>query len=409
MFYPLSFFIASRYSRSKQAQSFIAFITFFSVAGITLGVAALITVISVMNGFEGELKKRILGVVPHILIAEHNANNQQLITKALDANPQVKGVTPFLQTPGMLQSSKDLSGVAIQGIYPDKSADLALIAQSMIQGRFDDLTARQYQVIVGRQLALKMGVKLGDKIRLLITDRVVYTPMGRLPVQRNFTVTGIYDSGSEVDGHVVITHINDLARLLKQPVDDVSELRVYLNDAFDSKQVSAALSQQFPDVKIEDWRTSQGKLFAAVKMEKNMMWLMLCLIIAVAAFNIVSALVMVVTEKQGEIATLKTLGLNAAKVQVIFLLQGLYKGVLGAILGTALGLLLAYGLNDFLRILGIGIFSTPGYSLGGLPIIVQYQQVAWVAVSAIGMSLLATLYPAYRAANTKPAHILRYE
>ncbi|WP_111980070.1 lipoprotein-releasing ABC transporter permease subunit [Algibacillus agarilyticus] len=411
MFNSLSLFIASRYSRSKQRNSFISFITFFSVAGITLGVLALIIVVSVMNGFESELKNRVLGVIPHIVIkqnAEHTTTEKHDFS-LLTARDDVLGVTPFLQTESMIQSPTDMRAIMLQGINPQQAEQLSVIANHMVYGHINTLQPRRYNVIVGRALAGQLNLHVGDQVRLMLVEKTSYTPMGRMPVQRNFNVTGIFDAGSDVDSQVALIHYDDAARLLRKPKNSVTSHRIYLVDAFNYRDVNAFIAQQYPNLTSVDWRQSQGKLFSAVKMEKNMMWLMLCLIVAVAAFNIVSALVMVVSEKQGEIAMLKTMGLAPRPIQAIFILQGLYKGCIGALLGTILGVIITLFLNDILSLFGASIFAAPGYSVSGLPIDLRLPQVAVISVSAIAMSLLATLYPSYRAANTQPANVLRYE
>ncbi len=419
MFYPLTLFIASRYSKSKQANSFISFITFFSVAGITLGVLALIIVLSVMNGFEGELKRRILGVVPHITV-QHAAespntqvNNAKIDTapllKVLNQDPSFKAMTPFIQSIGMIQSTQTMSAIEIQGIQPSLEIPHSTVAQHMRAGSLAALEKRAYSVVIGNQLAAKLGVSIGDKVRLILSENPRYTPMGRMPVQRKMTISGIYDVGSEIDSKVVLVNFDDLARMLRLKAQAQQRYRIYLDDAFSASMLMPKLMAIDSVWQVSSWQQSQGKLFAAVKMEKNMMWLMLCLIVAVAAFNIVSALVMVVSDKQGEIATLKTMGLSAKQVQMLFLLQGLYKGTMGAILGCVIGLLLTYNLNTILSALGAAVFTTPGYAATGLPIDIRFEQVIVIALSAIGMSLAATIYPAFRAARTQPAVILRYE
>ncbi|KMT65174.1 lipoprotein-releasing ABC transporter permease subunit [Catenovulum maritimum] len=411
MFYPLSLFIANRYSRSKQGNTFISFITFFSVAGISLGVMALITVISVMNGFESELKKRILGVIPHVVITTdtHPDTSFNFASKIAD-HELVAGATSYRQVMGLVQSSQDMKVISVQGIQPEQEALHSIIPANIISGSFDSLQARSYQVVIGQQLAMRLNLSLGDSVRLMLSEASVYTPMGRMPRQRKFVVSGIFDVGSDVDSNVVLVNYDDLSRMLGKVSRGQSSLRLYLNDAFDVSKVITWLGSEFEHIQIDaNWQQDQGELFEAVKMEKNMMWLMLALIIAVATFNIVSALVMVVNDKQGEIASLKTMGLKAKTVIAIFVFQGMYKGCVGAIVGTILGLSLSYFLNDILHALSIGIFSVPAYAVQGLPVDINLQQVLTISLSAILMSFLATIYPAIRAANTNPAEILRYE
>lgn len=355
-----------------------------------------------MNGFEKELKTRILGVIPHIIVQTHD---KPVDITGLDT---VYAAVPFRATQALIQGSGQLQAIQLQGAEPELSSHVSAIAASMINGRFDDLQAGQYQVVVGRQLAAGLNVRVGDKVKLLLTDRTRYTPLGRMPVQRNFEVTGIFDSGSEADASVALIHLADLNRLLKTPSAQTSQ-RLYLHDAFDAAAVKQQLMLQNPSLKITDWRVSQGELFAAVKMEKNIMWLMLALIVAVAVFNIVSALVMMVNERRNEIATLQTMGMSKRDIVAIFIYQGMFKGCGGAIMGSICGVLLCMYLNPLMNALGIGMFNNPAYQVQGLPIDMQPVQISLIAGSAIVMSFLATLYPAYRAASMQPAEVLKHE
>lgn len=404
-------FIAHRYSRGSHSNKFISFITFFSVAGISLGVIALITVISVMNGFESELKKRILGVIPHMVvqIPQTQTNDREKLLEQLQQQADVVGVTPFQQEAGLVQSSQDMRAIYVQGIEPKLSSEYSIIASNITRGEFNQLKARAYNVVIAKPLADQLDVRVGDKIRVMLAKGSVYTPMGRMPVQRNFTVSAIFNAGSDVDSKVALIHIADLNRMLRKKQDELNSYRLYLDDAFNLNLVKQNLALQFPELDITDWRATQGELFEAVKMEKNMMWMMLALIIAVATFNIVSALVMVVNDKRVEIASLKTIGMTNRQLVLVFVLQGMYKGCVGAVIGTLLGILLTVNLNFIMSLLGVGVFANPAYAMQGLPIDLHWHQVAYIACSAIFMSLIATLYPAYRAAKTNPAEILRYE
>lgn len=403
--------------------------TFFSVAGIGLGVMALIIVISVMNGFEGELKKRILGVIPHVLleIPSDRVSQNNALTQTDQIDPQlnfqsaeqlnlsvpskiVKAVTPFKQVIGLVQSEQDMKVVSVQGIKPEIESKSSIIAKNMIHGDFSTLVPRRYNLILGQQLAYKLNLGLGDTVRVMLSEGSVYTPMGRKPSQRNFTVSGVFDVGSDVDANAVLIHLDDLNRMLRLKPTNDTFYRIYLNDAFNVSEFLTQIETHSDKVNvISHWKQQQGGLFEAVKMEKNMMWLMLALIIAVATFNIISALVMVVNDKQGEIASLKTMGLSASNLVIIFIFQGMYKGCIGALLGTLLGVVIALNLNDALALLGVGIFAVPAYSGEGLPVELVPIQITMIVLSAIFMSFLATLYPAVKAAKTHPAEILRYE
>ncbi len=423
MFLPVSFFIGLRYSRSQSRTGFVSFITFFSIAGILLGVASLITVVSVMNGFEGELKKRILGIVPHVVVSNKKTpiNERPRILKNSDKRMpdwqilrglllqqnHVKYVTPFLESEALIQSASKLKGIMLQGILPEYEQH-NIINSHMVAGRFSSLSERSYNIVIGQALARTLDVNLGGTIRLVLPNQTIFTPMGRMPVQRTFTVSGIFNVGSQVDDAMVYVHSRYGAKLIRQKGDGISHLRLYLDDAFNAKQVALELSLDKSKFQLTTWNDSQGALFSAVNMEKNMMWLMLSLIIAVAAFNIVSALVMVVIEKQGEIGILQTLGMDRAGILKIFITQGMFNGVFGVLLGATLGVLLTINLNDLLSLFGISVLGA-GYGDQNLPIQLEISNVVVIVLSALAMSFIATLYPAYRASTIQPAEVLRHE
>lgn len=422
MFQPISIFIGLRYSRSKSHTGFVSFITFFSTVGILLGVAALITVVSVMNGFEGELKKRILGIVPHVIVSDFNGQGHsreqkqpwQDLREDLLTQPHVLRVTPFLESEALIQSSKGLQGVLVQGIMP-KYEQENIISTHMVSGSIENLSTQRYSLVLGQSLANKLQVTLGDEVRLVLPNKSVFTPMGRIPVQRVFTVSGVFHIGSQVDDAMVYVDSRFGAKLLRRSGDGIDKLRLYLDDAFNAKTVVKKLVQNqdklTPNKALDSavfstWDESQGALFSAVKMEKNMMWLMLSLIIAVAAFNIVSALVMVVVEKQAEIGILQTLGLARIEVIKIFITQGMVNGLWGVSLGGLLGVILALNLNNILLVVGANLF---GFGMQELPVKLEWLDVLTIILSALAMSFLATLYPAYQASTTQPAQVLRNE
>ncbi len=425
MFQPVSLFIGLRYSRSKKRTGFISFITFFSTVGILLGVTSLITVVSVMNGFEGELKKRILGIVPHVIVSKEVAHKKTNISKAegfknwptlreqLLQQKHVEQVTPFLSSEALIQSSNNLQGVLLQGIIPEFEQN-NIISNHMVSGSLASLSEHPYRIIIGRALASKLKVTLQDNIRLVLPNKTIFTPMGRIPVQRKFVISGIFDVGSQVDDSMVYVHGKYGAKLLRRNGDGIDQLRLYLDDAFNAKQVARALTKVSKDevsmgkLIFTTWNDSQGALFSAVNMEKKMMWLMLSLIVAVAAFNIVSALVMVVVEKQGEIGILQTLGLSRSGIVKIFITQGMVNGFWGVTLGSIFGVLLALNLNEILALLGLNILGG-GYAVQALPIKLELLNVVVIALSALAMSFIATLYPAFQASKTQPAEVLRNE
>jgi lipoprotein-releasing system permease protein len=420
MFQPVSLFIGLRYSRSKKRTGFISFITFFSTVGILLGVASLITVVSVMNGFEGELKKRILGIVPHVIVSQsldsstaNSFTSWPILRDQLLKQKHVNQVTPFLSSEALIQSSSNLQGVLLQGIMP-KFEQSNIINQHMLYGSLESLSTQAYSIVIGQTLARKLNVSLQDTVRLVLPNQTIFTPMGRIPMQRKFIVSGIFDVGSQVDDSMVYVHSKYGAKLLRRKGDGIDQLRLYLDDAFNAKQVVSALSSvnnsliPLNTLMFTTWNDTQGALFSAVNMEKKMMWLMLSLIVAVAAFNIVSALVMVVVEKQGEIGILQTLGLSRSGIVKIFITQGRVNGLWGVTLGSVFGVLLALNLNEILAILGVNILGA-GYAVQALPIQLEPTNVVVIVVSALVMCFVATLYPADQASKTQPAEGLRNE
>ena len=409
---PISLIIARRYAQASKDGKFVGLISLFSKAGIAIGVMALIIVISVMDGFEGVLKQRILNSVPHIVIQPkvQSGSESNLITLSNQleyAHPQIQQVLPLVQTTALLQMPNDLQGVMVQGIKDQDSIPLG-VKSVLVNGRWQDFFSRNYGVVIGRYLALQKGISLGDKVRLIVSGASSYTPLGRLPAQRNFTVVGFFETESELDQQMVFVKSDNLNRLLKQPTDSSQGIRLVLSDAFSAQRVVAELDNRFDlkDIEVKSWHSTHGKLFDAVKMEKNMMWLMLSLIVAVAAFNIVSALVMMVTQKQGEIAILKTLGLSNTNVAKVFTLQGMLNGVVGSIWGVVLGSIVTLGINPLMAVTNINILGVPGL---GLPVEFNGLKVVAIAALAIGLALLASVYPARRAAKLQPADVLRYE
>lgn len=399
MHLPVSLFIGLRYSQSRKGNAFISFMTLFSVAGILLGVMALTIVSSVMNGFEAELKKRILGVIPHLVVQTETDNADWQVQ--LRKQGGVQDITPFLQTEALVQSSRQLTAVMLQGLEPDHLPQF--LQQSLVLGNWQTLSEQRYSVMLGRGLAQQLDVYVGQQIRVMLAQGGSYSPLGWMPRQRLFTVAGIIDTGSEVDELIVVTAQQDLARLLPER-ERKPAWRVSLQEPFQAPLLGGQLVNMPNISQVQDWRQSHGKLFAAVAMEKAMMWLMLLLIVAVAAFNIVSALVMMVTEKQAEVAILKTQGMKDRALFLVFAIQGLFNGVIGAVCGVIAGVLGSWQLNNLLALTGMQL-------AGGieLPVLMNLSQIFSIFVSAIGLTLLAVVYPAWRAVKINPAEVLRDE
>ncbi|SFD06059.1 lipoprotein-releasing ABC transporter permease subunit [Pseudoalteromonas denitrificans] len=411
MFQPVSLFIGLRYSRAAKGNAFISFISFFSITGITLGIMALITVVSVMNGFESKLKQSMLGLLPHIELTYHNepqASKQHLsfnaIKEQLVMDERIANVSQYIEAEAILQTNKNIQGVIWQGVYT--SSQLQQVQNNIEQGSWQTLFEKKYSIAMSRFQAIKLGLKVGDKLRVIVPKASSYTPMGRVPSQRLFTLVAIYSTGSEIDTSLVFSKGDYISRLLKIRKQDnqAPSIRIQLEDPFEVDDVLLTQSNLFNAFEVSDWRKTQGSLFSAVAMEKRIMSLLLGLIILVAVFNIVSALTMMVAEKQSEVAILQTLGLTPSSVKQVFIIQGLYNGLFGALLGGGLGIGFAANINQILDLVGLNL-------LGGavLPVLFNSTQLSIIIFGSIFMSFLATLYPATKAAGVRPAEVLRYE
>ena len=405
MFYPLSLFIGLRYTKAKRSNGFVSFVSLFSTGGILLGVMSLIVVLSVMNGFEEKQKKRVLGAIPHVVITNDRQilPDWQSIARRFESIPNVQAVSAMVNAEAMVQTPSELRAVEIQGIFPEQWAPSSL-KNSVLVGQLSQLSAGSYGVLIGSELAKSLNVGLNDKLRIISTRGSVFTPLGRVPSQRNFVVAGIFTLGSEADATQVFMHGADAGRLMRLPAGAVTGIRFFLDDpfhlqGFDQLNLPEGLHSY-------DWRVSHGQFFQAVKMEKNMIGMLLCLIVAVAAFNILSSSVMLVSDKEGEVAILKTLGMSNNSIIAIFMVQGAWSGVLGALFGAAFGLLIAYFINSLLAVLGMDLYAAVG---GQLPVLFDPWQIVHIILGAMALSFAATFYPAWRAAHVKPAEALRYE
>jgi lipoprotein-releasing system permease protein len=402
MFQPLSLFIGLRYLRGRSGDRFSRFVSSLSTAGITIGVMALVAVLSVMNGFESQLKGRILSVSSQAIVSK-DAGPITVTDDARQHIPMLGGVTriePVIESEAVLQSSSKIAAiklVAVDDIERDPSFAY------MMSPPFVSWEEGSYQLIVGHLLARQLQVRVGDKLKLILPSASRFTPLGRMPAQRNFVVSGVINTGSDADNTLAITHRQDLAKLMRWNPDQAQGWRLYFDDPFNVSSIAALYEKQ--GWHWQDWRDDRGELFQAVRMEKNMMGLMLGLIVAVAAFNIISALIMVVMEKESEVAILKTQGLTSGKIMSIFMVQGASSGVIGALVGGGLGIVLATQLNAILK-----FFDVPLFAYGGsLPVAVSASQVIIVILGAIALSIAATLFPSFRASQVKPAEALRYE
>ncbi|WCG84600.1 lipoprotein-releasing ABC transporter permease subunit LolC [Pectobacterium sp. A5351] len=400
MYQPVALFIGLRYMRGRASDRFGRFVSWLSAIGITLGVMALVTVLSVMNGFERELEGNILGVMPQAVITTSQGSLSPALIPAssLDSLDGVTRVAPLTTGDVVLQSARSVAVGVMLGIDPDEQEPLS---RYLVNVKQQQLQSGHYQAILGEKLAEQLGVNAGDQIRMMVTSASQLTPMGRIPSQRIFTVAGTFAANSEVDSYQLLVNQQDASRLMRYPANHITGWRLWLEKPL---SVDTLSTQTLPEGTVwKDWRERKGELFQAVRMEKNMMGLLLSLIVAVAAFNIITSLGLLVMEKQGEVAILQTQGLTQRQIMAVFMVQGGSAGVIGALLGALLGTLLASQLNTLMPILGVLLDGA------ALPVDIDPAQVVTIAISAMVIALLSTLYPSWRAAAVQPAEALRYE
>jgi lipoprotein-releasing system permease protein len=415
MYKPLEAFIGLRYLRAKRRNHFISFISLISMLGIALGVTTLITVLSVMNGFEKELRARILGAIAHATIqpADGALMDWRSVIEQAEKHPDVDGAAPFIEEGVWLQGIES-SGAFIRGVQPDYESRVSEVSEKMLSGELSDLRPGEYGIILGLGLASKLQVGPGDRVTV-IAPRLKASPVGASPLMRRFTVVGAFEFGEfENDSTLALIHIEDAARLLRMPAGSTSGVRLHLQDMYQAWRVAREISSQMSGYHIvRDWTQERGNLFQAVKTEKTVMWVILSLIIAVAAFNIISMLVMVVTDKQSDIAILKTMGARPGTILRIFVIQGTLIGIIGTLLGVIGGILLAQNIGfvvPFLeRFFGFSLFPSDIYYITELPSDLRSADVIKFSLMSLVMSLLSTLYPSWRASRTHPAEALSYD
>lgn len=478
MFRPLALWIGLRYTRAERSNRFISFISLISMIGLTLGVAVLITVLSVMNGFDRELKSRILGMVPQATVTSSEIiPDWQGLSSQIQTNPQVEAVAPFIQLQGMLTANGQVAGIMVTGVVPEYEKKVSIIGDHMIAGSLDSLTISSkrpsdevivntngdnntntndtptpddiqqivdkkivdkktaesstasdthvgetqpqavqepvndgFNIIIGKNIAQSMGVTIGDKMTLVLPEASP-SPAGVIPRFKRFTVTGIYDISPEVNNIMAFIPMNDAARLLRLP-DGAQGMRMKLKDLFIAPQVANQVASINPQMLTpSDWTTTHGNLFGAIQMEKAMVGLLLSLIILVAAFNIVSSLVMLVTDKKADIAILKTFGASPRLITQVFMVQGLVIGVIGTLAGTVLGVIMALSVSNVLGWVNsaFNLHLFDAYFVNYLPSELEWQDVLLIVSASLLVSFLATIYPARRASQIQPAQTLRYE
>jgi lipoprotein-releasing system permease protein len=410
--------IGLRYTAARKpggGNRFISFISLISMLGLALGVAALIVVLSVMNGFQKELRTRILGVASHAQIsgAEGELDNWEAAVAAVAKHPRVVAAAPYVQQQGMLSLAGQVKGVLVRGILPGEEEKVADFARHMKVGKLERLQPGEFGIVLGAELAYALRAFEGDKITLIAPQGMV-TPAAVLPRMKQFTVVGIFEVGMfEYDSGLALVRMEDAQRLYQMDVN-VSGVRLKLDDLFAAPSVVRELAANLgPDLRATDWTRSHANFFRAVQIEKNMMFLILLLIVAVAAFNIVSTLVMTVTDKRADIAILRTLGASPGSIMRIFIIQGTLIGVIGLILGIAGGVALAMNVETVVpfleRIFGIQFLAKDVYYISDLPSDLHWSDVRIIATSSFVLTVLATLYPSWRAARVNPAEALRYE
>jgi lipoprotein-releasing system permease protein len=416
MFQPLSLAIGLRYLRAKRRNGRLSFVSLASILGIIIGMVALITTISVMSGFQHELRERILGMVAHATVSgfEGRLQDWSHAVQAASADPRIAGAAPYVEREAMLRGGR-IQGALMRGVLPEHEPRVSVVAQRMLEGSLDELRPGGFGIVLGRELALSLGVGVGDRVQLTtyLTEGGS-SPVGQLPRSRAFTVVGVFEVGAqEYDLGLALVHLQDAQRLLRLG-DDVTGVRLRLVDMWQAFPVARDLDRQLGGgYRVRDWAQDHQNFFRALKMEKTVMFVLLSLVIAIAAFNLVSSLVMLVQDKQSDIAILRTMGMLPGAIARVFMMQGIVIGAVGISIGTCMGVLLSLNLNKVVAAIeamtGSELMPAEVYYISGVPTVVDPADVALVVAIAFVLCLLATIYPALRAARTEPAAALRYE
>ncbi|MDG2518183.1 lipoprotein-releasing ABC transporter permease subunit [Lysobacter soli] len=414
MFKPIPVAIGLRYLRAKRRNGFISFISLASIAGIALGVTALITTLAVMSGFQREIRDRMLQMAAHATVSAYGeplTDWQTAVNQAI-ADKRVAGAAPYIEKEALLSGARNQPAM-VRGVVPDQEGKVSVLADKMVQGKLDSLAPGSFNIVLGKELALWLGVGIGDSVVMTTTD-FRSTPLGAVPQLKRFTVSGIFEAGyNDFDKGLAVANMHDMQRLLRMG-DGVTGVRLRLHDmdqAWDvARDLAVSLGGPF---RVSDWTSENANMFRALKMEKTIMAILLSLIIAMGAFNLVSSQVMLVTDKQADIAILRTLGLTPRGVMQVFVVQGTLIGVIGTVIGVIGGIVLTLNLEHILKaieaVLGVQLLPEDVYYITGLPTDLQSSDVMIIAAVALVMAFLATIYPAWRAARTAPAEALRYE
>jgi lipoprotein-releasing system permease protein len=414
MFKPIPVAIGLRYLRAKRRNGFISFISLASILGIALGVTVLITTLSVMSGFQREIRDRMLQMTAHATVSAAGDAMQDWphAVAVAKQDPRVEGAAPYVDIQALIEGVRNQPAM-IRGVIPAEEKKVSVLAEKMKRGSVDSLTSGSFNIVLGQELALWLGVSQGDSVVVMLAD-AQSTPMGAVAKMKRFKVSGIFEAGyNEIDKGLAVVNMSDLQRVLKMG-DGVTGVRLKLYDMDQSWNVARDLAENLRGpYRISDWTSENANLYSSLKMEKTVMGILLSLIIAMGAFNLVSSQVMLVTDKQADIAILRTLGLTPRGVMQVFMVQGSLIGIIGTVLGVLGGVLLTINLESILSLIestfNITLLPADVYYITGLPYDLQGSDVAVIAMIALVMSFLATLYPAWRAARTDPAEALRYE
>ncbi len=413
MFRPLELFIGLRYTRAKRRNQFISFISTVSIVCIAISVIALITVMSVMNGFDYQMRSRILGAISHATVSGVGESVQDWprALKMAEANPHVLGAAPYVESEAMLLARRS-SGALVRGIEPAQEPKVVDIGKHMLEGKLDGLTPGSWNIVLGRELAMTLGVSVGDRVTMAV-QQLRGSPLGSVPRMRSFHVVGTFELGMEqFDSGLALVNMSDAEKL--NDLSGPTGIRLRLDDLFNARPVATELADQLGQVyRVQTWMDTNANLFAALSMEKMVMFIILSLIILVAVINLISMLMMLVTDKQADIAILRTLGATPKSVMGMFMVQGLLVGLVGIGFGVSLGSLLSWKLPGIVKVIEhvfhVQFLSPDVYYISEVPSRLELHDVGWVALVTFAFSLLATLYPAWRASRTQPAQALRYE
>jgi lipoprotein-releasing system permease protein len=414
MFKPIPVAIGLRYLRAKRRNGFISFISLASIAGIALGVTALITTLAVMSGFQREIRDRMLQMAAHATVSAYGEplTDWQQAVKTAVADARVAGAAPYIEKEALLSGARNQPAM-VRAVLPDQEGKVSVLAEKMVQGKLDSLERGSFNIVLGKELALWLGVGIGDSV-VMTTSDFRSTPLGAVPQLKRFIVSGIFEAGyNEYDKGLAVVNLHDMQRLLRMG-DGVTGVRLRLHDMDKAWDVARDLAVNLGGpYRVSDWTSENANMFRALKMEKTIMAILLSLIIAMGAFNLVSSQVMLVTDKQADIAILRTLGLTPRGVMQVFVVQGTLIGVIGTVIGVIGGIVLTLNLEHILKaieaVLGVQLLPEDVYYITGLPTELQTSDVVIIAAVALAMAFMATIYPAWRAARTAPAEALRYE